>query len=78
MSLETYAKLLSLLKLDLTRDIRMASRSSGGRVDLEVRLALTIRMLSGASHLYLMMLFRVASLSTFDPFHRIIAASSNE
>jgi DDE superfamily endonuclease len=74
MSLETYANLLSLLKLDLTRDMRMASRSSGGRVDPEVRLALTIRMLSGASYLDTMMLFRVASSIIYDIFHRTIAS----
>jgi hypothetical protein len=46
MSLETYANLLSLVNLDLNRDMRIASRSSGGRVNPEVRLALTIRMFS--------------------------------
>jgi hypothetical protein len=74
MRLETYANLLSLLKLDLTRDMGMASRSSGCRVDPEVRLALTIRMLSGASYLDLMSLFRVASFTMYDPFHRTIAS----
>jgi hypothetical protein len=74
MSLETYENLLSLLKLDLTRDMRIASRSSGGRVDPEVRLALTIRMFSGASHLDLMMLFRVASSTVHNVFHRTIAS----
>jgi hypothetical protein len=75
MSLETYANLLSLLKLDLTRDMRIASRSSGGRVDPEVRLALTIRMFSGASHLNLMMLFRVASSTIYNVFHGTIAST---
>jgi DDE superfamily endonuclease len=74
MSLETYANLLSLLKLDLTRDMRMATRSSGGRVDPDVRLALTIRMLSGASYLDMMMLFRVASSTIYDVFHGTIAS----
>jgi hypothetical protein len=33
-SLETHANLLSISKLDLTRDMRMASRSSGGSSSL--------------------------------------------
>jgi hypothetical protein len=74
MSLETDANLLSLLKLDLTRDMGMASRSSGGRVKPEVRLELTIRMLSGASYLDMMMPFRVASSTIYDVFHRTIVS----
>jgi hypothetical protein len=74
MSLETYANFLSLLKLDLTQDMRVASRSGGGDADPEVRLALTIRMLSRASSLDLMMLFRVASSTIYDVFHRTIAS----
>jgi hypothetical protein len=38
MSLETYATLRSLFKLDLNRDISIASRSNGGGVDPQVRL----------------------------------------
>jgi hypothetical protein len=74
MSLETYANLLFLLKLDLTLDMRIASRSSGGRVDPEVRLALAIRMLSKSAHLYLM-LFRGASSSIYNVFHRTIPST---
>jgi hypothetical protein len=74
MSLETYANLLSHLTLDLTRDMRMASRSSGGRVEPEVKLGLTIRNLSRASYLDTIMLFRVASSTTYDVFHRTIAS----
>jgi hypothetical protein len=65
MSLKTYANLLPPLKLDLIRDLRTASRTSGGRVDPEVMLALTIRMSSGALYLDLMMLFRVASSAIY-------------
>jgi hypothetical protein len=74
MSLETYANFLSLLKLDLTPDMRIASRSGGRGADPEVRLALTIRMLSRTSFLDLMMLFRVASSTIYDVFHRTIAS----
>jgi hypothetical protein len=56
----TFLALLRLLGSDLTRDMRMAARSSGGRVEPAIRLALTVRMLSGASYLDMMMLFKLA------------------
>jgi hypothetical protein len=74
MSLETYAHLLSLLKLNLTRDMRMASCSSGGRIEPEVRLGLTIGMLPGAWYLDMMMVPRVASSTSYNVFHRTIAS----
>jgi hypothetical protein len=52
----------------------MASRSSGGRVGLEVRLGQTIRMSSGASYLDMMMLFRVASSTIYDVFQMRMAS----
>jgi hypothetical protein len=51
----------------------MASRPSGGRVEPEVRLGLTKRMLSGASYLDMMTLIRVASSTIYDVLHRTIA-----
>jgi hypothetical protein len=76
MSLATYANLVSLVQLDLTRDTRMASRSSGGSVEPKFRLGLTIRMLPGASYLDMMMLFRVASSTIIDDvIHWTIASS---
>jgi hypothetical protein len=50
----------------------IASCSSGGRVDPEVKLGLTIRKLARASYLDLMMLFSVASSTIYDVFHRTI------
>jgi hypothetical protein len=70
----TFLALLALLEGDLTRDMRMAARSSGGRVEPAVRLALTVRMLSGASYLDMMMLFRVASSTVYDVFHSTVSS----
>jgi hypothetical protein len=61
--------MLALLEGDLTRDMRIAARSIGGRVEPAVRLALTVKMLSGASYLDMMMLSRVASSTVSDTFH---------
>jgi DDE superfamily endonuclease len=52
----------------------MASRSSGGRVEPDVRLALTISISSGASYLDMIMLFRVASSTIYDVFHSTVAS----
>ena len=70
----TFLTLLRLLEGDLTRDMRMAARSSGGRVEPAIRLALTVRMLSGASYLDMMMLFRLASSTVYDVFHSTVAS----
>jgi hypothetical protein len=64
--------LLCTLKSDLTRDMHMASRSTGGRVEPDVRLALTLRILSGASYLDMVMLFRVASSTVYHVFHSTV------
>jgi hypothetical protein len=72
--MQTYSSFL--LKLDVTRDMRIASRSSGGGVDPEVRLALARRMLSKASHLYLK-LFRVASSTIYNVFHTTLPSTIN-
>jgi hypothetical protein len=70
----TFSALLALLEGDLTRDMRMAARSSGGRVEPAVRLALTVGMLSGASYLDMLMLFRVASSTVHELFHSTVSS----
>jgi hypothetical protein len=50
MTHSSFWALLSVLERDLTRDEMMAARSSAGRVEPAIRLALTIRILSGASY----------------------------
>jgi DDE superfamily endonuclease len=73
----THSTCLALLRLlgdDLMRDMRMAARSSGGRVEPPIRLALTVRMLSGASYLDMMMLFKLASSTVYDVFHSTVAS----
>jgi hypothetical protein len=46
---ETFLALLRLLECDLARDIRMALRSGGGKIEPAVSLALAIRMLAGTN-----------------------------
>jgi hypothetical protein len=58
-----------MLERDLTRDEMMAARSSAGRVEPAIRLALTIRILSGASYLDMMILFRIAKSTVYEAFH---------
>jgi DDE superfamily endonuclease len=52
----------------------MALRSSGGRVEPAVRLALTIRMLAGAFYLDMMLVFRITSTTVYDAFHSTVAS----
>jgi hypothetical protein len=73
MSQSTFMALLTILQRDLMRDMRMALRSSGGRVEPAVRLALTIRMLAGASYLDVMLVFRIASSTVYDVFHSTVS-----
>jgi hypothetical protein len=74
MSQSTFLALLRILQRDLTRDMRMELRSSGGRVDPAVRLALTIRMLAGASYLDMILVFRIASSTAYDVFHSTVTS----
>jgi DDE superfamily endonuclease len=74
MSHPTFSALLRVVERDLTRDMRMALRSSGGRVEPAIRLALTIRMLAGASYLDMMLVFKLASSTVYDVFHSTIAS----
>jgi hypothetical protein len=52
----------------------MALRSSGERVEPAVRLALTIRMLAGASYLDMMLGFSIESSTVNDVFHSKVAS----
>jgi hypothetical protein len=47
MQRSTFTSLLNVLLPDLLRDDSMALRSSGGRIEPEIRLALTLRLLAG-------------------------------
>jgi hypothetical protein len=67
-----FANILALIHPALLRDARQAARSSGGVVQPALRLAITLRMLAGASYLALFMLFRVAKQTIYDVFHSTI------
>jgi hypothetical protein len=71
-SIFTY--LLNVLLPDLRRDVSMALRSSGGRVEPDIRLALTLRLLAGASYLDTAMLFAVSRSSCYAVFHETISS----
>lgn len=69
MNRDVFNKLLSLLLTDLNRDRKQGLRSSGGCVDPDVRLAITLRLLAGASYLDIMMLFGLSVSSVYAVFH---------
>jgi hypothetical protein len=60
MTPSSFWDLLSVLERDLTRDEMMEARSSAGRVEPAVRLALSIRILMVAYYLAMMLPFRIA------------------
>jgi DDE superfamily endonuclease len=67
-----FVNLLATIRPALLRDTGQAARSSGGVVQPALRLAITLRMLAGASYLNLIMLFRVAKPTIYDVFHSTI------
>ena len=60
MQRNTFLSLLNVIRPDLERDGVMAARSSGGRIEPEIRLALTLRLLAGSSYLDSTVLFGVS------------------
>jgi hypothetical protein len=63
-----FYKLLSLLKPRLMRNANMGRRSSGGIIEPAVRLAMFLRILSGASYLDLEIAFRVGRSTIYSVF----------
>jgi hypothetical protein len=72
MQRNTFSSLLNVIRPDLERDEVMALRSSGGRIEPENRLALTLRLLAGASYLDAMMLFGISRSSCYAVFHETV------
>jgi hypothetical protein len=72
MKRSTFTYLLNVLLPDLLRDVSMALRSSGGRIEPEIRLALTLRLLAGASYLDTVMLFAISRSSCYAVFNETI------
>jgi hypothetical protein len=52
----------------------MALRSSGGRIETEIRLALTLRILAGASYLDRVMLFGISRSLCYADFQDTISS----
>jgi len=74
----TFFLLLSRLRPHLLRNEEMAQRSSGGVVQPEVRLAITLRMLAGGSYIDQMMCWGVGRSMTFRIFLDTIHAIMKE
>jgi hypothetical protein len=72
MQWHTFSSLLNVIRPDLERDTGMALRSSGGRIEPEIRLALTLRLLAGASYLDAMMLFGISRSFCYVVFHSTV------
>lgn len=68
----TFGKLLERLRPYLQLDPDQAQRSSSGPVYLDVRLALTLHMLAGASYLDVMLLLGLSRSAVYATFHATI------
>eukprot|EP00171_Calliarthron_tuberculosum_P001167 IDg1167t1 len=68
---------MDLLRTDLERDNRQARRSSGGRIEPAVRLAVTLRLLAGASYLDLVTNYNIAPATVYAIFHDTVGHLSN-
>jgi hypothetical protein len=66
--------LLTILRVDLVRDVAQTTRSSGGIIDPTTRLALTLRILATASYSNLAILFAIHRSTVFHAFHETLAA----
>jgi hypothetical protein len=67
-----FGKLVLLLSTDLAKYAEMARRSGGEVIDPAIRLAITLRVLSGASFHNSVLLFRVAKSTVFDIFYHTV------
>jgi hypothetical protein len=75
MKKSAFTSLLEVLLPDLQRDAAMVLRSSGWRIDPEIRLALTLRILAGGSYLDSMMLFGISLSSCYATFYGTIESN---
>lgn len=67
-----FSALVELLRSRLDRDDQYARKSSGGKIDPSVRLAVTLRMLAGGSYLDLVTNYNIASSTVYAIFHDTI------
>lgn len=74
MSRGTFERMILSLGPLLQRDALQGIRSSGGFVEPYIRLAVTIRMLAGASYLDVMLAFRIAKSTVYCLMHETIEA----
>jgi DDE superfamily endonuclease len=72
LSLPSFGRVLLILRDELAKNEEMARRSSGGVIEPAVRLALTLRILSGASYHDMMLLFRLAKSTVFNVFFETV------
>lgn len=66
--------LLEILGSRLYRDDDQAKRSSGGVISPAIRLAVTLRLLSGGSYIDQMPSFKLARLAAYSVFHDTVRA----
>eukprot|EP00171_Calliarthron_tuberculosum_P002445 IDg2445t1 len=70
----SFDKLVCMLHCHLIRDAERASRSSGGAISPSLRLAITLRLLSGGSYLDQMISFHVGRSTVFAVFKETVLA----
>jgi Villin headpiece domain len=71
---EAFQELLTILKPSLERDARRAKNGSGGLVQPDIRLAILLRILAGASYIDLQLVFRIARSTVFAMFNSTLCA----
>lgn len=69
-----FNKLLELVRPDLERSTEMGALSGRNTISAETRLALTLRLLAGASYVDIRLAFRIGRTTVYDVFHATVAA----
>jgi hypothetical protein len=72
MQRHAFSSLLNVIRPDLKRDTEIVLRSSGGRIEPEVRFSLSLHLLAGASYLEAMKLFGITRSSCYEVVHGTI------
>lgn len=69
MDRDVFAKLLNLIREDITKNDEMGRRSKRPTIKPDVRMGVTLRMLAGASYLDLMTSYQISASAVYEIFH---------
>jgi hypothetical protein len=71
---EAFQEQLTILKPNLESIARRAKNGSGGLVEPDIRLAILLRILAGASYIDLQLIFRIGRSTVFSVFNSTLCA----